>query len=188
MAYAGVLSLLQTARQGQTAEMLDSLRDTAEYFQNVLEEASKIRSTRDVDVDADDQILELSGDSIVTLLLLQVIIQWQIGKIPSTLTSWKDVAKTLGKIVASHPDKCLGVLGLSYHHLPIHLKLCFLSMGSFPEDFHVETWRLIQLWIAEGFIRTSEGDKSMEEVAVDYLEELISRNLIMVRKGDLMVR
>ncbi|MCD9640017.1 hypothetical protein HAX54_025029 [Datura stramonium] len=71
-----------------------------------------------------------------------------LSKMARTLTSWKDVAKTFQiKIVATHPDKCLGVLGLSYHHLPIHLKPCFLSMGSFPEDFHVETWRLIQLWI-----------------------------------------
>ncbi|XP_015160689.1 putative late blight resistance protein homolog R1A-10 isoform X1 [Solanum tuberosum] len=56
-------------------------------------------------------------------------------------------------------------------------------MGDFPEDFQVETWRLIQLWIAEGFIRTSSGShESLEEVAKHYLEDLISRNLIMARK------
>ncbi|KAH0658671.1 hypothetical protein KY289_027419 [Solanum tuberosum] len=56
-------------------------------------------------------------------------------------------------------------------------------MGDFPEDFQVDTWRLIQLWIAEGFIRTSSGSrKSLEEVAKKYLEDLISRNLIMARK------
>ncbi|XP_049395724.1 putative late blight resistance protein homolog R1B-23 [Solanum stenotomum] len=93
-----------------------------------------------------------------------------------------DVARTLGEIIASHPDKCLGVLGLSYHHLPNHLKPCFLSIGGFPEDYQVETWRLIRLWIAEGFIRRPGSDKSLEEVAEDYLEDLISRNLIMVRK------
>uniref|UniRef100_M1BAT7 Disease resistance protein n=1 Tax=Solanum tuberosum TaxID=4113 RepID=M1BAT7_SOLTU len=91
--------------------------------------------------------------------------------------------KTLSEIIASHPNKCLGVLGLSYHHLPNRLKPCFLSMGDFPEDFQVDTWRLIQLWIAEGFIRTSSGrHESLEEVAKHYLEDLISRNLIMARK------
>ncbi|KAH0694922.1 hypothetical protein KY285_022019 [Solanum tuberosum] len=56
-------------------------------------------------------------------------------------------------------------------------------MGDFPEDFQVDTWRLIQLWIAEGFIRTSSGShESLEEVAKHYLEDLISRNLIMARK------
>uniref|UniRef100_M1BFI7 NBS-LRR type resistance protein n=1 Tax=Solanum tuberosum TaxID=4113 RepID=M1BFI7_SOLTU len=56
-------------------------------------------------------------------------------------------------------------------------------MGDFPEDFQVDTWRLIQLWIAEGFIRTSSGSReSLEEVAKHYLEDLISRNLIMAGK------
>ncbi|XP_049361347.1 putative late blight resistance protein homolog R1A-10 [Solanum verrucosum] len=110
------------------------------------------------------------------------VIAGHLSKVSRTLGSWMDVARTLGEIISSHPDKCLGVLGLSYHHLPNHLKPCFLSMGGFPEDYQVETWRLIQLWIAEGFIRRPGSDKSLSEVAEDYLEDLISRNLIMVRK------
>ncbi|KAH0716970.1 hypothetical protein KY290_013536 [Solanum tuberosum] len=111
------------------------------------------------------------------------VISGHLSKVDRTLESWKDVARTLREVLASHPDKCLGVLGLSYHHLPVHLKPCFLSMACFPEDFQVDTRRLIQLWIAEGFIRMSgRGRKSLEEVAVYYLEDLISRNLIMARK------
>ncbi|KAL3338527.1 hypothetical protein AABB24_027583 [Solanum stoloniferum] len=116
-------------------------------------------------------------------LIISVIAGHLSKTVPKTLESWKYVAKTLSEIIASHPNKCLGVLGLSYHHLPNRLKPCFLSMGDFPEDFQVETWRLIQLWIAEGFIRTSSGShESLEEVAEHYLEDLISRNLIMARK------
>ncbi|PHU17037.1 hypothetical protein BC332_12732 [Capsicum chinense] len=108
------------------------------------------------------------------------VIAGHLTKTAMTLESWKYVAQTLSEIVSTHPNKCLGVLGLSYHHLPNQLKPCFLSMGGFPEDFQVDVWRLIQLWIAEGFIRTSGSGKSMEEVAEDYLNDLISRNLIMV--------
>ncbi|KAH0756837.1 hypothetical protein KY290_020330 [Solanum tuberosum] len=116
-------------------------------------------------------------------LIISVIAGHLSKTVPKTLESWKYVAQTLSEIIASHPNKCLGVLGLSYHHLPNRLKPCFLSMGDFPEDFQVETWRLIQLWIAEGFIRTSSGSReSSEEVAKHYLEDLISRNLIMARK------
>ncbi|XP_060185336.1 putative late blight resistance protein homolog R1B-14 [Lycium barbarum] len=116
------------------------------------------------------------------LPLIILVMAGHLSKMARTLESWKDIAQTLGEIVTNHPDKCLGVLGLSYHHLPNHLKPCFLSMGGFPEDFQVETWRLYQLWIAEGFVRTSGSGKSLEEVAEDYLEDLISGNLIMVRK------
>ncbi|PHT71560.1 hypothetical protein T459_26664 [Capsicum annuum] len=116
------------------------------------------------------------------LPLTILVIAGHLSKVARTLESWMDVSRTMGEIIASHPDKCLGVLGLSYHNLPNHLKPCFLSMGSFPEDYQAETWRLIQLWIAEGFIRRPESDKSLEEVAEDYLEDLISRNLIIVNK------
>ncbi|PHT80929.1 hypothetical protein T459_13944 [Capsicum annuum] len=114
------------------------------------------------------------------LTLTISVIAGHLTKTAMTLENWKDVAQTLSEIVATHPNKCLGVLGLSYHHLPNQLKPCFLSMGGFPEDFQVDVWRLIQLWIAEGFIRTSGSGKSMEEMAEDYLNDLISRNLIMV--------
>ncbi|PHU02560.1 hypothetical protein BC332_27811 [Capsicum chinense] len=56
------------------------------------------------------------------------------------------------------------------------------SWNSFPEDFQFETCILIQLWIAEDFISAFGSSKSLEEVVEDYLEDLISRNLIMVRK------
>ncbi|XP_049390194.1 putative late blight resistance protein homolog R1A-3 [Solanum stenotomum] len=130
--------------------------------------------------------LEEVGKEIVEkcqgLPLTISVIAGHLSNIPTTLGVWKDTARTLSEIIASHPDKCLGVLGLSYHHLPNRLKPCFLSMSNFPEDFQVETWRLIQLWIAEGFIGTFGSDKSLEEVAVDYLEDLISRNLIQPGK------
>ncbi|KAH0757246.1 hypothetical protein KY290_020739 [Solanum tuberosum] len=119
------------------------------------------------------------------------VIVGHLSKVARTLEGWKDVSRNLSEIIASHPNQCLGVLGLSYHHLPNRLKPCFLSMSSFPEDFQVDTRRLIQLWIAEGFIRISENGKSLEEVAIDYLEDLISRNLIQARKrrfnGDIKV-
>nr|XP_033512265.1 putative late blight resistance protein homolog R1A-10 isoform X2 [Nicotiana tomentosiformis] len=131
--------------------------------------------------------LEEIGKKIVEkcqgLPLTVSVIAGHLSKITRTNKSWKDVARTLGEIISSHPNKCLEVLGLSYHHLPNHLKPCFLSMGGFPEDYQVETWRLIQLWIAEGFLRTSKSGKSLEEVAEDYLVDFISRNLIMVRKS-----
>ncbi|KAM3288775.1 hypothetical protein P3S67_022205 [Capsicum chacoense] len=83
------------------------------------------------------------------------------------------------------------VFGPEYDHPPeleeigkqIAEKCQGLSLINFISRRNIRlTWRLIQLWIAKGFIRRPESDKSLEEVAEDYLEDLISRNLIIVNK------
>ncbi|KAL5546732.1 hypothetical protein UlMin_006419 [Ulmus minor] len=69
------------------------------------------------------------------------------------------------------------ILSLSYYDLPSPLKSCFLYFGLFPEDYFISHERLFRLWIAEGFIH-SRGDRTLEEVAKEYLNELIQRNLV----------
>lgn len=66
-----------------------------------------------------------------------------------------------------------------YLSLPFHLRYCFLYFGMFPYDFEIPVWKLIRMWIAEGFIQPCEG-LSVEETAETYLKELISRNLVTV--------
>lgn len=73
------------------------------------------------------------------------------------------------------------VISWSYDKLPYYLRQCFLYMGIFPEDFEIPVWTLIRMWIAEGFI-LPRTDATLEETALDYLEELISRNLVMIEK------
>ncbi|XP_028114780.1 putative disease resistance RPP13-like protein 3 [Camellia sinensis] len=77
------------------------------------------------------------------------------------------------------------ILALSFTDLPHHLKLCFLYLGLFPEDFEIEAERLIWLWVAEGFIQQAEGE-TLEETAAEYLNELIDRNLIQVAQRNWM--
>ncbi|KDO59924.1 hypothetical protein CISIN_1g035853mg, partial [Citrus sinensis] len=61
--------------------------------------------------------------------------------------------------------------------LPQHLKLCCLYLSAFRDAFEIATKELYQLWIAEGFI----PDNS-EKTAEEYLEQLISRGFIKVKK------
>ncbi|CAN6566633.1 unnamed protein product [Malus baccata var. baccata] len=78
----------------------------------------------------------------------------------------------------------LGVLALSYDELPYLLKLCFLYLGHFPEDYEIRVKRLAQLWIAEGFISSaSQGHGSaevLEDVAYTCLSELVQRCMVQV--------
>ncbi|KAL8547494.1 hypothetical protein ACS0TY_007002 [Phlomoides rotata] len=95
---------------------------------------------------------------------------------------WERVARDTNSIVMLGNDEhCLKILFLSYNHLPGHLKPCFLYMGLFPEDHKIHLSRLIKLLVAEGFLKTSKVE-SLEEVAHDYLKDLVGRNLILVSR------
>ncbi|GAU29583.1 hypothetical protein TSUD_153330 [Trifolium subterraneum] len=67
----------------------------------------------------------------------------------------------------------------SYHDLSYNLKACLLYFGIYPEDYEVDSKRLIRQWIAEGFIKEEE-EMTLEEVAEGYLTELIHRSLVQV--------
>ncbi|KAK2988617.1 hypothetical protein RJ640_027068 [Escallonia rubra] len=70
---------------------------------------------------------------------------------------------------------------LSYFNLPLQLKVCLLYLSVFPEDYEIEKMRLIRLWIAEGFVQVREG-KTLEEVAEQYLNNLVNRSLVQVAR------
>jgi hypothetical protein len=69
------------------------------------------------------------------------------------------------------------VLKLSFDNLPSKLKPCFLYLGIFPEDCEICVRQLLLLWVAEGFIQET-GSRDPNDVAEDYLYELIDRSLI----------
>ncbi|XP_051150505.1 putative late blight resistance protein homolog R1B-16 [Andrographis paniculata] len=95
---------------------------------------------------------------------------------------WEHVAKLSGAAIQlDESSRCLEILSLSYNHLPVHLKPCFLYMGVFPEDYSIPVSKLIKLWISEGFLIPAEG-KSLEDIAEVYLWDLLARNLITVRR------
>ncbi|KAL0441045.1 UNVERIFIED_CONTAM: putative late blight resistance proteinR1A-3 [Sesamum radiatum] len=54
-------------------------------------------------------------------------------------------------------------------------------MRVFPEDHEINVSKLINLWVAQGFIKAVRG-KSLKEVAEEYLKDLVDRNLILIRK------
>ncbi|KZV52641.1 hypothetical protein F511_07034 [Dorcoceras hygrometricum] len=115
------------------------------------------------------------------LPLAIVVISGLLSKMKMTLEVWKEVAESVPSIVMDKKEQCQKILALSYNHLPYHLKPCFLYMGIFPEDSKITPKKLIWLWIAEGFIRHGELH-SLEELAENYLEDLIGRSLIQVNK------
>ncbi|KAE9459775.1 hypothetical protein C3L33_08320, partial [Rhododendron williamsianum] len=69
------------------------------------------------------------------------------------------------------------MLRLRHHHST--------GFREFVQDCLIDHWRLILLWVAEGFIEVKEG-MTREEVAEGYLNELMNRSLVQVTevRGD----
>ncbi|XP_059310711.1 toMV resistant protein Tm-2 netted virescent-like [Lycium ferocissimum] len=96
-----------------------------------------------------------------------------------TLRSWSNIVEHVNWHLVKDPTRCLDILSLSYGDLPPHLKSCFLYFGVYPEGFTIPAKQIMQLWIAEGFVQ-NENYRTMEDLAEDYLEELIARSLVQV--------
>ncbi|GAB4836843.1 hypothetical protein Ancab_039539 [Ancistrocladus abbreviatus] len=112
-------------------------------------------------------------------LPLAVVILAGLLRTKRTLGEWKDVSKTFRSLLlkvegpAHYGKSVYQTLMLSYHDLPDHLKPCFLYLAQFPEDYVIQSEKLILTWIAEGFVLANEN--SLEDVARQYLNELICR-------------
>ncbi|KAF3456670.1 hypothetical protein FNV43_RR01324 [Rhamnella rubrinervis] len=98
-----------------------------------------------------------------------------------TVNEWRKLHDNLSSELESNPHltSISRILSLSYYDLPYYLKNCYLYFGMYPEDYSIKCSRLIQIWVSEGFI-TSKREKTLEEVAQEYLIELINRSLVQV--------
>lgn len=130
------------------------------------------------------QELEEVGKEIAAkcqgLPLAIVVVAGYLLKIERTQECWDNFADSVASYVTGDPQQCLDIVALSYNNLPPHLKACFIYFGAFPEDREIPASRLINLWIAEGFLKQVAGE-SLEEIAEECLMDLIDRNLILVR-------
>uniref|UniRef100_A0A6I9RZV4 Disease resistance protein RGA3 n=1 Tax=Elaeis guineensis var. tenera TaxID=51953 RepID=A0A6I9RZV4_ELAGV len=91
---------------------------------------------------------------------------------------WNMVLESDAWSMSRLEEELPGALFLSYDDLPSDLKQCFLYCSLFPEDYPMNRDELIRYWVAEGFVRRTQGDTIMEDLAEDFCRELIGRNLL----------
>ncbi|URE38774.1 disease resistance protein [Musa troglodytarum] len=96
-------------------------------------------------------------------------------------STWKSMHDGLTWSTTEHTGlhRVSRILSLSIRHLPYHLRNCLLYCSLFPDGYLIGRNRLIRLWVAEGFVK-ERRERSMEEVAEDYLNQLVGRCLLQV--------
>ncbi|KAL8544395.1 hypothetical protein ACS0TY_004801 [Phlomoides rotata] len=96
------------------------------------------------------------------LPLAVVLVAGILSTVVKTQASWEKIAKNVNSVVDGQVDK---ILSLSY-----------------PEDHEIRISRLIKLWVAEGFLKRQREHKILEEEAEEYLEDLVRRSLVLIRR------
>ncbi|GAB4837261.1 hypothetical protein Ancab_039561 [Ancistrocladus abbreviatus] len=158
-------------------------QQSLELFKKIAFEDEDNRATR-------DDFLRLGTEMTKKCdgLPLAVFILAGLLRTKHTLDEWEHVSKTFRSLLLNvegpphYGRSVYQTLMLSYHDLPYYLKPCFLYLAQFPEDYEIQSKKLIQMWIVEGFVIA--GENSLEEVARQYLNELIRRCMVLVVRSN----
>ncbi|KAI3464226.1 hypothetical protein Pfo_020889 [Paulownia fortunei] len=102
-----------------------------------------------------------------------------LSKAEKTPEYWNKVAAKENSVFMDAYDEMSKVLLRSYKYLPQHLKVCFLYMGVFPQNYEIPHSKLFNLWAAEGLL---EPHHTSDYFANEFLENLVSSSLVKVRQ------
>ncbi|XP_065870256.1 putative disease resistance protein RGA3 [Euphorbia lathyris] len=91
--------------------------------------------------------------------------------------------KELSKI-AVYENDILPILKLSYNHLSSHCKNCFAYCSLYPEDYKIPVEDLIQQWKAQGYLKSTDSNESLQDAGFECFMDLFRLSFFQDVKRD----
>nr|XP_016463400.1 PREDICTED: putative late blight resistance protein homolog R1B-16 [Nicotiana tabacum] len=128
-----------------------------------------------------DELLDVGKEIVQNCKGLPLVVDLIAGVIArkeKKRSVWLEVLNNLHSFIFKQEVEVMKVIGLSYDHLPDHLKPCLLYFASYQKDRALNVLVLKNLWCGEGLVQQTEMN-SLEEVMEVYLDNLISSSLVI---------
>ncbi|MED6184920.1 hypothetical protein PIB30_052066 [Stylosanthes scabra] len=110
-----------------------------------------------------------------------------LGRLLRTKHDVKEWNKILNSDIWGFPvekSKIIPALLISYFHLPVYLKRCFVYCSLYPKDYNFKKDELVLLWMAEDLLPLPKRGETLEEVGCECFDELTSRLFFTRRLQD----
>lgn len=95
----------------------------------------------------------------------------------ANVMKWRDVLQSELWDLERSQNEVLPALELSYKHMPMHLKLCFVSLSLYPKDTYFDESIVVWLWKSLHLLQY-DGTDNNNEIGGLYFTQLVQRSLI----------
>uniref|UniRef100_A0ACD5Y9H7 Uncharacterized protein n=1 Tax=Avena sativa TaxID=4498 RepID=A0ACD5Y9H7_AVESA len=178
-----ILDVAQQASDVYGLKPLSDVHSRKLFYQRIYETENKSPPCQLLEVS--NNILKRCGGVPLAIITIGSLLSSKTGR-AHTYEYWSKVYKSMGSgLDSSHDDvkNMRRILSVSYSDLPPHLKTCLLHLSLYPEDYEIKAEQLVWKLVGEGFVK-EEKNKSLYEVAEDYLHELINKSLVQLVNFD----
>ncbi|XP_054780808.1 putative disease resistance protein RGA1 [Prosopis cineraria] len=88
---------------------------------------------------------------------------------------WERILECDFRKLSISNDPVMPILRLSYDHLPFELRQCFAYCSLYPKDRRYDKDKLIEQWMAQGYLGCHDDDECLEDVGERYVQILTMR-------------